>query len=89
MGLINKGYVKPITPMKIYPFEDIVSSFRYIRGGSHIGKIVISNGKEADVDVEVRLPPSSTLTSLIEIGSPSSTSAHLPRRCFLSNCGWP
>lgn len=41
--------------MKVFPFEDITSAFRYMRDGKHMGKIVISSGSQADVKVPVRL----------------------------------
>ncbi|KAL8658106.1 MAG: hypothetical protein Q9226_001256 [Calogaya cf. arnoldii] len=41
MGLIEKGQVKPIDPIKTFPFEDIRSAFKFMRGANHIGKIVI------------------------------------------------
>ena len=39
--------------MKIFPFEDIPAAFRYMRGGNHTGKIVISNGPDAGINVPV------------------------------------
>ena len=39
--------------MKVFPFEDIPAAFRYMRGGNHIGKIVISNGPNAEIQVPV------------------------------------
>ena len=35
--LLEKGHVKPIQPMKIFRFENIVSAFRYMRDGKHMG----------------------------------------------------
>lgn len=51
--LIAQKHIKPILPMKIFPFEDIPAAFRYMRGGNHIGKTVISNGPDADIHVPV------------------------------------
>ena len=58
MDLIEKGHVQPISPMKVFPFEDIVSAFRFLRAGTHIGKVVISNGTNSHVELPVRLPRS-------------------------------
>lgn len=51
--LIAQKHIKPIVPMKILPFEDIPVAFRYMKGGSHIGKIVISNGSYVEIHVPV------------------------------------
>jgi hypothetical protein len=56
MDLVEKGHVKPISPITVFPFEDIVSGFRYLRGGTHIGKVVISSGTNSNVELPVRLP---------------------------------
>lgn len=55
--LYEGGHIKPIHPIKIFPFEDIPAAFAYMRGGRHIGKIVISNGEKAEVKVPVRPAP--------------------------------
>ena len=52
-GLLAEGNIRPILPVTIFPFEDIASAFRYMRDGKHIGKIVISNGAQANVQVPV------------------------------------
>ena len=53
MDLLQKGHIKPISPIKTFPFEDISSAFRFMRGGNHMGKIIITNGLNAKVDVPV------------------------------------
>ncbi|KAL3419948.1 beta-ketoacyl synthase domain-containing protein [Phlyctema vagabunda] len=53
-GLIAKGHLKPIDPMKVFAFEDIPSAFRLMRSGKHIGKIVVSRGDTKNVEVPVR-----------------------------------
>ena len=53
MGLIHAGHLKPITPIKTFPFEEIPGAFHYMRGANHIGKIVISSSDRKDV---VRVP---------------------------------
>lgn len=55
--LYEGGHIKPIHPIKTFPFEDIPAAFAYMRGGRHIGKIVISNGEKAKIDVPVRPAP--------------------------------
>lgn len=54
LDLIANGQIKPIAPVTIYPFSEIVDAIRYMRGGSHIGKIIISNGHERDIEVPTR-----------------------------------
>lgn len=54
MDLVQKGHVKPISPINIFPFEEVVSALRFLRGGTHIGKVVISNGSETNIEVPVR-----------------------------------
>ena len=57
MGLIEKGHVKPISPIKTFAFEDVPSAFRFMRGANHIGKIVISNAVQNIIKVPVRPAP--------------------------------
>ena len=57
MGLVEKGHVKPISPIKTFAFEDIPSAFRFMRGANHIGKIVISNAFQNVIKVPVRPAP--------------------------------
>lgn len=52
--LLEDGHITPISPTKVFSFTDIPSAFRYMRGGSHIGKIVISDGTKPDVQVSTR-----------------------------------
>ena len=52
-ALLAEGHIKPISPVTVFPFEDIASAFRYMRDGKHMGKIVISNGRQVDVRVPV------------------------------------
>jgi len=55
MVLVGEGHVKPISPITVFPFEDIVSAFRFLRSGTHIGKVVISNGAASSAKVPVGL----------------------------------
>lgn len=52
--LIEQGHVKPIAPIQIFPYDDIAAAFRVLRGGKHIGKLVVSNGPNAKIQVQVR-----------------------------------
>lgn len=54
MELYVKGHIQPIFPMKIFPFEEVGEALRYLRGGSHLGKVVVSNGPNATVTLPVR-----------------------------------
>ncbi|KAI0434033.1 reducing type I polyketide synthase [Xylaria sp. FL1042] len=55
--LVAKGELTPIAPMKIFSFSDIPAAFRLLRSGKHIGKLVISDGPGAKVEVPVRKAP--------------------------------
>lgn len=53
MEHVAAGHCHPISPMKIFGFDEIIEALRYLRAGTHLGKIVISNGSR-DVIVPVR-----------------------------------
>jgi hypothetical protein len=36
-----RGSIKPINPVKYFEADDIVSAFRYMQAGTHLGKIVV------------------------------------------------
>lgn len=55
--LMQGGHLSPITPMHIFSFRDIPAAFRLLRSGKHIGKLVISDGPDAKVEVPVRPAP--------------------------------
>lgn len=55
--LLDNGHVRPIDPIQTFPFEEIQSAFRYMRGANHIGKVVISNHGNNDIKVSVRPAP--------------------------------
>ncbi|KAJ6015189.1 PKS-like enzyme, partial [Penicillium herquei] len=40
--LVNGHHVKPIEPRTVFPYSDISGAIRYMRGGEHMGKIVVS-----------------------------------------------
>jgi hypothetical protein len=52
--LYDQGHVEPIRPIKQFSFADIPSAFAYMRGGKHIGKIVITDAPEDQVIVPIR-----------------------------------
>jgi hypothetical protein len=56
-GLLLSGHIRPISPMTVFPMNEIPDAMRYMRSGEHIGKIVVSHGKEDDVIVPVRRAP--------------------------------
>jgi len=53
MDLVTKGHIKPITPVTIFSFDKIVEALRYLRAGTHLGKVVISNGPAAQIEITV------------------------------------
>ena len=55
--MLKNGHIAPISPTTVFSFTDIPSAFRYMRGGSHMGKIVISDGATPDVQVSARAAP--------------------------------
>jgi hypothetical protein len=52
--LLQDGHIRPIHPIKTFPFDNIPAAFAYMRSGRHIGKIVITNGDDRKVEVPVR-----------------------------------
>ncbi|KAI1213019.1 uncharacterized protein F4807DRAFT_471537 [Annulohypoxylon truncatum] len=52
--LINAGHLKPIHPITVFGFDDVQKALAYIRSGKHLGKVVISNGENTDVQVPIR-----------------------------------
>ncbi|TVY83046.1 Fumagillin dodecapentaenoate synthase [Lachnellula suecica] len=57
--LFEGGHVKPITPVHRFSFSDIATAIRFMRDGTHIGKVVISDGPEKEIKVPVRRAPKS------------------------------
>ncbi|KAJ2981691.1 hypothetical protein NUW58_g6624 [Xylaria curta] len=56
--LINGGFIKPITPIHRFPWTDIPAAFRFLRPGTHIGKVVLSqDGPGSKVEVPIRRAP--------------------------------
>jgi hypothetical protein len=57
VNLLEKGYIRPIEPIKIFSFAEIVDAMKYMRNGTQIGKVVISDCEAQDVQVPVRPAP--------------------------------
>lgn len=51
MNLWEKGVIKETTPLNIFDFSQIEASFRLVQSGKHIGKIVLTAGKDDLVQV--------------------------------------
>jgi NADPH:quinone reductase-like Zn-dependent oxidoreductase len=58
--LFDGGHIKPINPIHRFSWTEIPSAVRFLRPGTHIGKVVLSDGAGAKVQV----PVSSTVCSL-------------------------
>ncbi|KAI4952622.1 Type I Iterative PKS [Alternaria rosae] len=54
--IVTRG-VKPISPIVLFPYNDIPSALRFLRSANHIGKIIISNKGLADADPVVPVRP--------------------------------
>ncbi|KAH8703520.1 hypothetical protein BGW36DRAFT_393834 [Talaromyces proteolyticus] len=54
--LLTDGHIKPIRIDKIFSFAQIADAFRYMRGGKHIGKVVISDQDRSNIKVMVQAP---------------------------------
>lgn len=65
--LYRAGHVGPVHPIKEFSFADILSAFAYMRGGKHIGKIVITDPPETEVNVPIR-----RANKLVELHSEAS-----------------
>ncbi|KAK9370761.1 hypothetical protein V1509DRAFT_607836 [Lipomyces kononenkoae] len=51
--LVEGGHAGPIHPITTYSFDNVIPALSYMCRGQHIGKIVISSGKE-DVQLPIR-----------------------------------
>ncbi|WYZ41095.1 hypothetical protein EsH8_IV_001436 [Colletotrichum jinshuiense] len=52
--LVDGGHIKPIHPITTFGFNAVPAALAYIRSGRHIGKVVISDGDNKDVQVPIR-----------------------------------
>ncbi|KAI1170391.1 putative polyketide synthase [Nemania sp. FL0916] len=57
IDLIKLGGIKPISPIRLFPYSEIPSALRFMRGANHIGKIVISNREHTEADPTVPVRP--------------------------------
>ncbi|GLA87701.1 type I Iterative Polyketide synthase (PKS) [Aspergillus tubingensis] len=57
--LLASGSIRPIEPRTVFPYRDIAGAIRYMRGGEHIGKIIISR-EAPDNDPNVPIVPAPT-----------------------------
>lgn len=51
--LLEHGHVKPISPRQVFSWDNIPAACRTMRGSKHIGKLIVSNGPDAKVEVQV------------------------------------
>lgn len=52
--LIEGGHLKPINPLKVFPFREIPAALRLLRSGKNMGKLIISDGPGAQIHLPVR-----------------------------------
>lgn len=52
-GLLEHEHIGPISPRQVFSWDNIPAACRTMRGSKHIGKLVVSNGPGAKVEVEV------------------------------------
>jgi NADPH:quinone reductase-like Zn-dependent oxidoreductase/NAD(P)-dependent dehydrogenase (short-subunit alcohol dehydrogenase family) len=57
MDMIISREVQPISPIKLFPYNDIPSAMRFMRSANHIGKIIISNNQVANSDPAMPVRP--------------------------------
>jgi NADPH:quinone reductase-like Zn-dependent oxidoreductase len=50
-ALIEKGVIRPITPITRFPINDVEAAFRMLQGGKAMGKIVVTANEEDKVKV--------------------------------------
>lgn len=53
--LLEHGHINPISPRQVFSWDNIPAACRTMRGSKHIGKLIVSNGLDAKVKVEVCL----------------------------------
>lgn len=60
MGLFEKGILKPVRPLNVFPIDRLEASFRLISERKHLGKVVLDLGDDS-TKVPAVLPPPPTL----------------------------
>lgn len=53
-SLIEDGHVRPIHPILVFGFEEVVEALSHIRRGNHIGKIVVSHYGQDDIQLHIK-----------------------------------
>lgn len=51
LSLLQKGEIRPITPLTVYPLQDVEKALRTMQAGTHLGKIVIKPSQQDKVKV--------------------------------------
>jgi len=51
--LLEGGHIKPINPVHRFSWTEIPTAVRFLRPGTHIGKVVLSDGADAKIQVPV------------------------------------
>jgi NADPH:quinone reductase-like Zn-dependent oxidoreductase len=64
-GLMDKGLIRPISPITTFPISNVESAFRTLQGGKIMGKIVIV----PRLDDQVKAVPSKTPKNLLSADS--------------------
>ncbi|OJZ89332.1 hypothetical protein ASPFODRAFT_204330 [Aspergillus luchuensis CBS 106.47] len=65
--LLASGSIRPIEPGTVFPYRDIAGAIRYMRGGEHIGKIIISReAPDNDPNVPEQIVPAPTQLRLLD-----------------------
>ncbi|KAF2841765.1 PKSKA1 [Patellaria atrata CBS 101060] len=55
--LLIGGHIKPIKPMHCFSWAEVPSAFRFLRPGTHIGKVVLSDDPDIKIQVPIRRAP--------------------------------
>lgn len=51
--LLERGHISPISPRQVFSWDNIPAACRTMRGSKHIGKLIVSNGPDTKVEVQV------------------------------------
>ena len=52
--VVQDGHVKPIRPVRIFGFDEVVAALSHIRRRKHIGTIVVSHWSQNDVQPPIK-----------------------------------
>lgn len=53
VDLLDNGHIKLISPRQVLSWDNIPAACRRMRGSKHIGKLIVSNGPDTKVEVQV------------------------------------